>query len=594
MSEARSPVARAVAYAFVAIALALHGVIAWVSPLQGDDWTDWRWSRTYEHLAFPDRVLEFLSAHFTFSDLIGFVLARSTVVHAIVTPLVGLALVIGLFTIARRRLPRFDVWNDLVGLVVGSSLIWIATPRAATTWFHRPYVATWIYGAAAALWLLAPYRCRWQPRRAWVPLIFLGGFSAGSSTRQIGTILLVGVSAAIWRAPRPRARWMWFGLAGVVLGTLAVYLDTPQIDFRGFKAGFEGSLGAIGLSLREGGELISLVLGLAMVKLALVRLRPAWGGDEALPETHETMRWLWAWFGLTVLALLGPRYSEATLFPASLVLCIAALPYVSWFATSRPLRLVLCGLAIAIHVIVFSFALATYLPLGAEFRERVARLEQARAGSVAIIEPYSTVLPGFWSFGEDWAEVAIRQRIAIEVFDLRGVEFSSPFRSLDPDPGLDLRFEVTGVTPAELRAARAPAYWGTNLATARSQFEDLIPRLERVASGAFSARLVVVGFELDVLRGRPLLAATFEGGVLTTLKVTRKPPDDDNRQTVVTRPGNIVGKHRDAHLVIGKRSSPTISERGEFRVPAMTTELHSIVACDARRCLLVDAFVPRL
>jgi len=338
---------------------------------------------------------------------------------------------------------------------------------------------------------------------------------------------------------------MWAGLAGVVIGTAAVFLDSPQIDFKGFKAGFEGSLGAVGLSLREANELISLVLGFGIAKLALVRLRPRWGGDETVPDSTETMSWLWTWFSLTLLALLGPKYSEAMLFSSSLVLCIAALPYFNWLLTSRLLRVAICAVVVGIHVIAWGFALAYYVPLGAEYRDRVAKIESTPPGGVAVIEPYSVPLPKeFWFFGEDWAEIDVRQTIAIDLFGLRSIEFSSGFRGVEANPNLDIRLEVEGVSPEQLAAARAPAYWGTNLLTARGQFEDLIDALD---GKDFSARLVVVNRgDLDVLHGRRLIAAAYERGQPTKPKITRKPPDEDNVQAISVRPTKLTREYRES------------------------------------------------
>jgi hypothetical protein len=575
-----------VAYAFLATSLAIHGVVAWVSPLQGDDWTHWGWSKAHAHLGAGDWIVELASSHFTSSDLIGFVLAHSTLIHTILTPLAGLALLAGMFVIAARRLPRLDSWNDVTLLVVLSALIWIAAPRLGFTWFHRSYTASWIYGAAASLWLLAPYRCRWQPRGLGIAGIFILGLAAGSASRQLGAMTVVGVVYAIYHAPQPRARWLWIGLAGVVIGTIAGYLDLPAIDFKSTKTGFI-------LSMTEGGELLALVLGLGMLKLLLGRLRPAWGGDEALPDTDETLRWFWVWLGLTLLALLGPTDLETTLFPVSVALCIAAVPYVVWFMTSRPLRLITSGIAVGIHGVVWTLALAHYIPLGAEFRERVAKLESAPAGSVALVEPYSMVMPGYWFYGEDWYEIPTRQLVAIEVFGLRAIEFSSKFRSLEVNPGLELRLETEGVTPAELVAARAPAYWGTNLGTARSQFQDLIDHLEDVATGPFSARLVVVGFDLEVLRGRRLFAATYERGRPTIPEIKRKLPDEDSVQLIRIRPAGVLRGFSESYVVVAGRATPTTWVRG-YAVKAMTTDLHSVVTCKPEHCVLVDAFVPNL
>src|SRR5436190_24304252 len=96
---------------FIAIAVAIatyamHAIVAWVSPIQGDDWGHWMWANEHARDSGGRWILELAREYHTFSDLVAFVLARSTVTHAIVTPLVAIALVVGLYAIAMRRLPR--------------------------------------------------------------------------------------------------------------------------------------------------------------------------------------------------------------------------------------------------------------------------------------------------------------------------------------------------------------------------------------------------------------------------------------------------------------------------------------------------------
>ena len=269
--------------------------------------------------------------HVTFSQLVGYALERWPLVHVIATPLVGLALVLGLFTIAARRLPN-NAWSDVIAITALAACAWIATPDAALVWSQRPNV--WIYGAAAALWVAAPYRCHWQPRAIHVPLIFVGALCAGSSTRQIAVPLVALVGYAIHRMARPRPRWAWIGLAGLVLGTVATFIAVPMLDLAAFVEG-SGKLVVLTMSLQKGAQLFALLLALVLVAVVHAHLRPkaavlAFAPDDAV----ETTRWIWVWCGLALLAVFDPGFSHATLFPAALILAIAAYPYLGWL-TSR-------------------------------------------------------------------------------------------------------------------------------------------------------------------------------------------------------------------------------------------------------------------
>jgi len=577
--------ARITTWGFIVALLALHGVVSVLTPLLGDDWDSVAWAIQHRHDA--SWITEFFSSHFTFSSIVGYLLARSMLFHAIVTPLMGLAVVVGTFVLATRRRPRFDDWHDTTGLVLIAAFIWIAAPRAGLVFFHRPFVATWLYSTAITIWFFVPLRCAIRLHAPWSALLVIAGLLVGTSTRQLGVFGIATVAYAIAKTPK-RPRWMWFALAALVIGAVIGFIDRP-FDFRGFRPGVERSLVALNLPIFEGGELISLVMGLVMVKLVIGKLWPRHAG-EASANTSETLRWLAAWFGYCVLALFGPRYSEATLFPAAILLVIAAYPHVRWVVTSQPMKLVVLALALAINIVAWSFALSTYVPMHAEYRDRVATLQAAPRNSVATVTTYHQTRPSFWSFGEDWYEAARRQLIAAQIYRLRDIQLSPPFRRLESNPRLTMRVEVDGITPEQLRAAGAPDVWASTLRTARVQFGNVVAQLRRTISTPFGARLVI-DLPLDILRGRKLLGASYENGALTTLKIQRMQPDDESRVAVRINPKGFVQAYPEAYAVIGDRATPVGYGKG-YRVQALTTQLHAIVACDHTRCFLVEAFIP--
>ena len=585
---------RVVLFAFLAAVVALHAVVSWLSPRSGEDWDHAIWAT--QHLRHESWWSAFFATHFTFSDVMGYVLARSTIVHTIVTPLVGVALLWGTFALATRRRPRVDDWQDVAGLVLIAALIWITAPRAGLVFFHRPFVATWLYGTTLAIWFLVPFRLGMRPRGVLAALIALAGLLVATSTRQLGIVAIFAVGYAIAKTPRSdRTLWQWVTLVSVLAGTAIGFVD-KLFDFRGYKPTFERSLDALNLPIFEGGELLALVLGLVLLKLLLGKLWPRHAGAST-PDTREALPWLGVWFGYVLVSMLGPQYKEATLFPASVVLVIGAYPYVRWTMTSRPVRIAVLALGVAINAIVWWMALPSYLRINEEFRERIAVLEAAPPGSVATVKTYRQIRPTFWALGEDWADVARRQLIATQVYGLRDIEVSPAFRRLESNPRLTILLEVDGVTPDQLRAAGAPESWPNTLKIARVKFSSVIENLQRVVKTPFAARLVV-SLELDVLRGRRLFGAVYEHGRMTTLRITRKPPDDESRQGSVVRPRQFVIQHPESYVVIGDRSAP-IAYTGKgraaaYRVQALTTDLHAIVACDPQRCFLVDAFIPAL
>ena len=578
--------ARIALVGFLVAMLIVHGVVAYWSPIQGEDWTHWAWAAQHR----DDGVIAWLVAHFTFAEAMSYLLSRCTIVHAILSPVASVALVIGVFTLALRRLPR-ATWDDVLGIALVSALIWITGPRAGLVWFHRPYVATHIYGATLAVWLVAPYRCGWSVRRAWWPLLVLGGLCVGTSTRTIATASLVGLGLALRALPR-RERWMWLGFGALVVGTAIGYAKPPWIEFaKVFRRGLEANLNQLNLSIRESGELVSLVLGLLLANAVLRVIGRGGAPSETRPDGDDTWRWFFAWLAISAWALFGPKYSEATLLPATIAITVAALPYLLWFAQARLLRDALIVFAVLVHLITWSLALTTYRKLGDEGRARVAALDHARPGELVRIAPYSEVLPTFWCFGEDFLGAASRQKAALEIWQVRDIELVPPPRRYEPDPGLQLSLEVDGLSEAELKVARPPANWAGEPSVARTQFEQLVERLRSATHRPITARLVATNVTLQDT-SRPILVAWVERGAMVSPKVSRSSLDANDRYSLTIKPP-AASLFTEAWIVSGGAAHSTPYLEGHPRMQPMTAGLYVTVVCGAARCLVADAFVAK-
>jgi hypothetical protein len=426
-------------------------------------------------------------------------------------------------------------------------------------------------------------------RTPWLVALAILGFLVGTSTRQLGVMSTFVVLYAILKQDRPRATWLVF--LAVLAGSVVGYFHA-SFDFRGFRPGVELSMLALNLSIFECGELITLTGALVLSKLLVKALWPKYAG-AATPDTSETLRWFGLWFGLTVLALFGPRYSEASIFPAAIVVVIAAYPYVRWTMTSAPLKVAMLAVAIAINLIAWSMALQRYVPLHAEYKDRIAKLAAAPKGSVATVTTYSQIRPSFFAYGEDWGEASRRQLIAAQVYRLRDIVIVPAFRRFESNPGLEILLEIEGVTPAQLKAAEAPEVWGSTLRTARAQFADLVTRLRGQVTTPFTAQ-IVSSLSYDFLRGRKLVVASYENGALTTLKINRRQADDESRIPVRAWPRTFAAKFPETYAVEGSKATPIQIKRNQYLVQALTTELHAVVACAPARCILVEAFIPAL
>ena len=575
---------------FVAATLVLWGVVAYLSPLSTLDWDNLVWLTQHRREPLGEWLVSFITKHHTFSDATGVLVVRFPILHAFLAPIFGLAAIWGTFTLAMRRLPKLDEWTDVATIVVIAAFLWIAAPRCGLTYFHRPSTV-WLSGAALTMWYLAPLRCGWRVHGWRAALVILVGFLAATSTRQLGMVATALTIYALVKTPKAeRATWLWIALVAVVAGMTLGFMKS-MFDFRGLKPGFELSLVQLNLPIFEGGELVSFVGIFVLVKLVVGALWPKYAGDR-LPDTRETLRWFVLWFSYVIIALLGPRYAEASLFPAAVVLVIAVLPVVHWIMTSRPLRLALLAICIVINAVAWSFALSKYVTVAAEYRERRQTLRAAPRGSMVTVKTYSQIRQEFWRYGEDWQDAARRQYLAKVLFKVEDIQMSPAFRRLEYNPKLEFHLESDGLSPEQLRAAGAPERWPSTLKNARIEFDEVVAKLK--ASGPVSLRLVVDGVSSEVLRGRPLLAAVHDRGVTTSLRIKRTPQDEESRQAVLPTPASFASKYPESYTVIGGRAAPVKFARKRYLVQCLSTELHTVIACDPSACFLVDAFIPAL
>jgi hypothetical protein len=581
--------ARIALVAFFVVIAVVHALVASWTPVQADDWLHWIWSGRHDGDSSRAVVGAFVTTHFEFSDMISFVLARCREFHVLVSPAVGVLLVIGIFVVAMRRLPT-ATWRDLLGVALASALIWIAQPHAGVTWFYTQSVALHVYGVAAALWFVAPFRCGWNVRRWMWPVLALVGYCVGTSTPAIATATLVGVVIAIRNLPR--ARWMWFALGGLAIGTVINYVRPPWIEFgRVFRRGFEPNLILMKLPIEMVGRVISLIAALVLVDLCLAAAGRARASLDGCPDPKDGARWLAGWFVTSVWCLFGPHHYEATFLPATCMIVIAALPYLMWLASSKPIRYVIVGFAIGVHVVVWATVLTTYHKVGKEADVRMAILQhEAKSDRIPQLEPYSQVLPSSWFFGEDLALTRLRQLVALDVFKIPDIRLES-FRRLELNPGIKLELEIDGPSAAELQAAAVPR-WSTVISVAREQFERLVKRLRTITSQPITARLVVKNVNFPERGERPLLVAWSERGDVVSPRTAISPIDENNEYTMKLY-GDDVKLFNEAWIVHDGTSTKTPYRNGSPRARPMTAQRNVVVLCNAERCLAADAFIPR-
>jgi hypothetical protein len=556
---------------FVAFAL-VHAIVAAWTPVQGDAWLHWVWAGRH-----PDSgVGTWLLAHLSSADAFGYILAKCNSVHVIVSPMIAIALVIGLFVVAVGRTPRAS-GEDLLGLALTSALIWIAQPHAGVTWFYTPSVAMHVYGAAAAVWLIAAIRCEWE--RSWPALIVLA-YVAGTSTRAIALVTLVIV---IWMTRGRR----WRLVSGALLvATVIGFVRSPYLEVgKVFRRGLDPNLFVLRLPIEEIGKVVALVAVFVLVELGRRTAgRTPLTGE---PEQRVTVRLVVGYLAASVFCVFGPKYYESTLFPATLLLVVAALPWLMWFASARGYRIALIAFVVGVHAIAWTLSLVMYHRIGAEGAMRQRILEHTQPGDVAIVQPYSEILSNNFFFGEDLSTTRLRQLVAIDVFGLRDIALSPQFRRLEANPQIAVALEQDNATVAELAAARVPAIWSTVPSVAREQFDLFVHRLARASARPVAARLVVKNLQFP----RPILAAWVDAKEAVIPRVALSTLDEENQFTA--KMYNELARFDEAWVVHDGTATKTPYRNGSPRMRPTTPTLQAIVVCNAKVCLLEDAFVPR-
>lgn len=574
--------ARIALVAFFVALVAVHAVLAMWTPIQGDDWNHWIWAGQHQ----GSSAGTWLASHFQFSDAIGYVLARFRIVHMIVTPLVFVALVIGLFTLAMRRLPRGE---DILGVALVSAMLWLGQPSAGVTFFHTPYTASLVYGAAGAVWFAVPFRCGWNVRTPWLPLLVLAGYCAGTSTRGIAFALLVCVTVMLRRMPRQR--WMWIAFAGLVVGVIAGFALPPWLEIpRVTRRGLEANLVLIKLPIEEIGELISFTAAFFILDLVLAAVGKTSAPASERPEATQPIWLAVIAFATVIVCLFGPKYNEPLLLPATTLVIVACVPFTLWLARVPLTRYLLIALVVIVHATAWSIALAKYRRLGSEGEARLAKLQSAEPTKVAVVPPYSQTLSDFWFIGEDLGIARVRELVAIQGFGLGGVSLEPAFRRMELDPDVQLALEVEGVSAAQLEQARAPRVWASDISAARKQFEQFANRLTKIV-GKPLARLVVKN--LAWTDSRPLVVSWLDGKGLMNPRVSRSTLDENSFYTIRIY-GAPAKLFKQAWIVERGTKTETSYRGGSPRLRALNATLQVVVVCNPDVCLVADAFIPRL
>ncbi len=500
----------------VVVGLWLHQLaLALLSPIAGSDWT-----------ALLDAPA--LTTH----GLVHAALCRAPILDAALTPVIAVALALGIAALALRRWPDGRDPGDAAALLVASTLVWVIAPRAGLVYAHRATAAAELYGACAALYVAIAFTA--LVRRPPAISLFVAGIIAGATPRHIGTVLLCAMIANVVRT---RSRAAWFALAGVAIGCFAswyaspaVYLESPD-DF----------LRAVVVALRL--PIVALAACALVVLVQLARNKLAAAPVAGIGTSVAAI------FAIGAVVELSPQPDSTQLFAAAVLVAI--------LATRTALLVGARGVVVALALLVqlqlaWTSVRVTYA-MHLDAKQRIALLRRAAPGSTAVVPAYRRNHANGYVYGDDFRLARLRDRVASEVFGLRAIAIEPALYGAEPTPRIEYR-------------APGMAWLSGDLATSRRQ-----------AHGEIATDL-----EVD---GRPVLAAWGDAQWLE-LEHHGIPPFGTDELGRVHLRGAAAGARVVAIDLATRKPVPISREDGDVVLARDHGRQVAVVACDAQRCAL--------
>lgn len=532
-------------------------------------------------LSFEDWKTAIRGPWWTLVGVLHWVIVESRIAHAVLSPLLIVAAVVGLATLARGRRLRADGDDALLVLVIASAL-WLAVPQLGLACSYRFAAATHVIAMTAAVWYVIGFRAVAARARAGAAIgpwtvagLLLGGVIAGATTRPLATATLATCAVIAARAGAPR-RWAIAGLAGVAAGaalawlsdlhTMRIFLEQVDVD---------AQLHTFDVQTRSP---IWIGAATATLWLASVAWR-RWRGRPPRALGDRAIDVIGGGVALAVcIAVLGLVTAEFTGFlviePGAAVAVIAAVVVLELFGTGRG-RTVILVIALAVQARVGFGSLRALLDAHRDFERRVATLERAPRGTVASVPPYPRHATT-WFLGEDFRYSQLRDRVATRIFGLRGIALAPARREYQDVPPLALHHEVDG------DARGFPGFYSADLVTAREQFGAAVEQRPG------RARLIADGLTVPDRPGQPVLAAwTTAAGRPAWWSIEDSDSDFEGR-VILAPTGADLGPHAvwAFDLATGAGEPLPRGDDGLHRFQPSRRMAAGIVVCDPARCAL--------
>ena len=486
---------RLVFFAAVAFLYGFFFLQAVHTPTLLDDWYQLTWHR--HHDLTPAEIWEYGHYnYFNFNPRIGDVLLLiingPRWIHLLLTPLVQLALLPLAFALVFGRWPRATL-RDLQLLLVLQMLIWLTIPYPGIIYFYRPFTTNYLWAFAIMLALFVPYRFALAretpgPQRYWLaPLMLVLGWVAGMGNEHTGPTAIVAMALFLyvaWRKGRLRI-WMIAGAVGLFIGYPMLFF-APGQALR--YAGMATKNTPVYLITSRGPDgLFEIVLDFVAeaqlaINLVLVAILVAWHraskrGEELALFARERVLLVVALIlaagGMVATLFASPTVGERLFFAPAILFIAALLVVVEWIFAERAAR----RLIVAVCTVMFGyyvFKMATVLADGyAQNQARMHQLATAADNTIPQVPPYGLWKRSRWWWGDDFQYASLREYVANEVYDLRGIEYDRHLHWVEPTPKDHFVVERTFDPPlpkaqdAQLEPRYIPTYWEWTLVQLR-------------------------------------------------------------------------------------------------------------------------------
>ena len=406
-------------------------------PLMFDSWALRYWHFSHP-LSFDSAYAFAKTSHYygnpRLGQLVSMLLFTPGPWHAIVTPIVELALVVLVTAFALGRWPTLGR-RDALAFLTTTALVVATCPHVGPMLFYRPYTGNYLYPGVLDLLVLLPFRLHLESpvRRGWwlVPVLLVLGVATGLCNEHTGPpivgLMLAGVIVFRRRGERIAA-WMIAAAVGVAVGYALLILAPGQsVRYQGLAdkqslVELIASRGVLGNAQIIGQWPLHMLATLPWVIVALIARRKT--GRVALPATVRT-----SGIGLVGAALLAclllygaPKVGER-LYLASTVLSAAAIAaWVIRQASGLAYERARVLLSAALLVFVGAECLAANWRLKPASDARQAAIEDAPRGSKLVVAPYPLGLT-YWNLGDDFEQLPHRRSVA-QKYGLAGIELA--------------------------------------------------------------------------------------------------------------------------------------------------------------------------